>query len=147
MVGRSISFTIIFGTFVVLVLSCSGDNATGAADSISGRWLYSARYSRSSITCTVTDMTLNVATSRNEISGDYVGGRLQCCSGLTCLSDPLTEGPIAGNIDENGGISFVISSDWLFNDGVLMEGDTMSGTVTAELNSGTMTGTWSAIRE
>lgn len=133
-----------------LVVACGGD-ATGPAPSVTGQWSYTAtNISGSGITCNISGVSLSLTQSGSTFTGSTTGGDAACSGPGGSFDDALGGDVIANGQMTGNAVQFDIGTQDVHNAGTL-SGNSMSGTVTFRIATGTstiiLTGNFSAVRQ
>jgi hypothetical protein len=137
----------------LLALTACGGDSTGPNTNanVTGQWTYNAtNLSGSGVSCNIANVTITLIQAGSTFTGSTTGGTVSCTAGGQTESDNLGTAPIANGKVDGTSVQFDIGNAELHNAGT-RNGNTISGTLTANLDDGditvTLTGSFSLVKQ
>ncbi len=140
------------GALVLLAMACGDDDNNEPSNTVTGDWELSTTVTGQGVSCTVTNLPLDLEQDGEDIDGTY-GPATVNCTGPGGTGSESIQGSVSGDVDGDA-VDFALQGVGSFPsmnfDGDL-DGDNMEGsaswTIQGDAGSVALTGDWSADRE
>lgn len=109
---------------------------------VAGNWSYSSDFALAGVPCTLTE-SLSVSQAGSSFSGNATNGWIVCPLGG--IDEVFPGAPIINGVTSQFSVAFDFTSTDIHHTGTYATG-TMNGSVTFLLDTGPVTGTWTAVR-